>query len=136
MFLSSEFEMSPKVLAALPARAVEIETGIDLADRVGKRAPGHSVSAATGAGVDALRADLARRARALLPKPGAVALNQRQAKCLHDAAEALSRAAGRNDDLLVAEDLREAREAMDRLTGRASTEDMLDALFGRFCIGK
>ena len=29
-----------------------------------------------------------------------------------------------------------ARTALDRVTGRAGVEDMLDALFGRFCIGK
>jgi tRNA modification GTPase len=40
------------------------------------------------------------------------------------------------DLLIVAEALRLARVAFDRLTGRATTEDMLDALFGRFCIGK
>ena len=26
--------------------------------------------------------------------------------------------------------------AFDRLTGRAGVEDLLDALFGRFCLGK
>jgi tRNA modification GTPase len=40
------------------------------------------------------------------------------------------------DSLLVAEGLRRGRLALDRLIGRATTEDMLDALFGRFCIGK
>ena len=34
------------------------------------------------------------------------------------------------------ENLRSARRALDRLVGRDSTEEMLDALFGRFCIGK
>jgi len=29
-----------------------------------------------------------------------------------------------------------ARQALDRITGRAGVEDMLGALFGRFCIGK
>ena len=48
----------------------------------------------------------------------------------------LSGAAGVDDLLLVAESLRSARLAFDRLTGRAGTEDMLDTLFGRFCIGK
>jgi tRNA modification GTPase len=38
--------------------------------------------------------------------------------------------------LLVAEELRQARLAFDELTGKAATEDMLDSLFGRFCIGK
>jgi tRNA modification GTPase len=32
--------------------------------------------------------------------------------------------------------LRAARTALDRVTGKAGVEDMLDALFGRFCIGK
>ena len=41
-----------------------------------------------------------------------------------------------SDPLIMAEELRQARLALDALTGRASTEDMLDALFGRFCIGK
>jgi len=38
--------------------------------------------------------------------------------------------------LISAEHLRLARAAFDQLTGRASTEAMLDTLFGRFCIGK
>jgi tRNA modification GTPase len=37
---------------------------------------------------------------------------------------------------LVAEALRQARVAFDALLGRSATEDMLDTLFGRFCIGK
>ena len=40
------------------------------------------------------------------------------------------------DPILVAECLRMARAALDRLTGRAGTEDMFDRLFGAFCIGK
>ena len=40
------------------------------------------------------------------------------------------------DPLLIAEHLRLARVAFDALVGRTTTEDMLDALFGRFCIGK
>ncbi|MCQ4062427.1 tRNA uridine-5-carboxymethylaminomethyl(34) synthesis GTPase MnmE, partial [Klebsiella pneumoniae] len=40
------------------------------------------------------------------------------------------------DLLVAAENLRSARRALDRLVGRDSTEEMLDALFGRFCIGK
>ena len=36
----------------------------------------------------------------------------------------------------LAEGLRLARSAFDWLSGRAGVEDMLDALFGRFCLGK
>jgi tRNA modification GTPase len=48
-----------------------------------------------------------------------------------------ARAAATTDDLLVsAEHRRGTRLSLDRLTGRAGVEDMLDALFGTFCIGK
>ena len=40
------------------------------------------------------------------------------------------------DLILIAERLRLAATALDRITGRAGVEDMLDTLFGRFCIGK
>jgi tRNA modification GTPase len=55
---------------------------------------------------------------------------------LRDTALFLNHAAKAADPLIMAEELRQARLSLDALTGRASTEDMLDALFGRFCIGK
>jgi tRNA modification GTPase len=73
-------------------------------------------------------------AKAMLPAEGALALNRRQAAELAVAAESL---AWQSDDVvLVAENLRAARAAFDRLTGRAGMEDVLDALFARFCLGK
>jgi tRNA modification GTPase len=55
---------------------------------------------------------------------------------LGEAREALAQAHRGDDPLLVAEHLRLARVAFDALIGRTTTVDMLDALFGRFCIGK
>jgi tRNA modification GTPase len=75
-------------------------------------------------------------ARSILPDEGAIALNRRQALHLEEAAASLERGAKSDDHLLLAEDLRMARSAFDRLTGRAGVEDVLDALFGRFCLGK
>lgn len=95
-----------------------------------------TLSAMTGEGVAALKTALAEAARAALPKPGEAALNARQHARLSEAAEALEAARRLADPLLVAEELRRARLAFDRLIGRATTEDMLDTLFGRFCIGK
>ncbi len=93
-----------------------------------------AVSAVTGEGMDALRSTLLDRARALLPGPDAQALTARQRAGLARAAEALE---ARDDDpVLLAESLRQANAAWDRLTGRAGTEEMLDQLFGRFCVGK
>jgi tRNA modification GTPase len=71
-----------------------------------------------------------------LPGEDALALNRRQATHVKEAQEALDRAAGAGDVVTVAEDLRIARSAFDRLTGRAGVEDVLDALFSRFCLGK
>lgn len=95
-----------------------------------------TLSAVTGEGVAALKTALADAARAALPKPGEAALNARQHARLAEAAEALEAARRLADPLLVAEELRRTRLAFDRLIGRATTEDMLDTLFGRFCIGK
>lgn len=118
-----------------PEGAVEIASRSDLAES-GKARADYSVSAVTGDGVDALAQAIAARARAVLPRPGDTALNARQAEALVDAAEALRTHHWGEDLLLLAERLRIARLALDRLLGRHSTEDMLAALFGRFCIGK
>jgi tRNA modification GTPase len=94
------------------------------------------VSAKTGEGLKALLERINEEAGALLPTEDALALNRRQAAHIAEAAEALSHAAAASDFVLAAEDLRLARMAFDRLTGRAGVEDVLDALFGRFCLGK
>ena len=75
-------------------------------------------------------------ARSLLPAEDALALNRRQAAHIAEARDELRMAAEAEDFVLVAEHLRSARTAFDRLTGRAGMEDVLDALFGRFCLGK
>lgn len=119
-----------------PDGAWEIAAQADRADFIQKAAARFTVSAATGAGLTALKAALVDAARAALPKPGEAALNARQHARLSEATEALDSARALSDPLLIAEELRRARLAFDRLIGRATTEDMLDALFGRFCIGK
>jgi tRNA modification GTPase len=93
------------------------------------------VSAATGEGVAELVATLSARARALLPAEGEVAVNARQREAIRRAHDHLGEA-GSTDMLIAAEALRQARVELDRVTGRAGVEDMLDLLFGRFCIGK
>lgn len=95
-----------------------------------------AVSAKTGQGIGELLERIAAKSTALLPAEGAIALNQRQAEHVGQAHDALGEAAAASDIVLVADDLRRARGAFDRLTGRAGVEDVLDALFGRFCLGK
>ena len=95
-----------------------------------------AVSSKTSEGVHELLDEVGRLARALLPSEGAIALNRRQSYHLEAAAFALQEAAVAREVILSAEQLRQARIAFDRLTGRAGVEDVLDALFGRFCLGK
>jgi tRNA modification GTPase len=94
------------------------------------------VSSVTGQGLPALLERIEQAARSVLPAEDALALNRRQAEHIAGAADALDRVKDARDPLLLAEDLRTARTAFDRLTGRAGVEDVLDALFGRFCLGK
>ena len=58
-----------------------------------------------------------------------MALNARhRAAALREAAEALNEAETTRDPIILAEALRHARTALDRITGKAGVEDMLDGL--------
>lgn len=117
-------------------RMIKVHSKCDLAES-GLAAKGSTaVSSATGAGLTELLQEVGRLASSLLPGSDTIALNRRQADLIDGAAHALADAAASSDHVLVAEDLRLARNAFDRLTGRAGVEDLLDALFGRFCLGK
>ena len=94
------------------------------------------VSSVTGDGLGELWRAIRGRAEDLLPGEGEVALNRRQAECLAAAADSLRLAASGDDIAIVAHNLTTAREALDRLTGVSGVEDVLDALFSRFCLGK
>ena len=117
-------------------RLIKVHAKADLPERTNVPDGSLAVSSVSGAGLTRLLEQVGALATALLPGEGAVALNRRQAAHIAEAAEALGEAAGANDPVLVAENLRAARGAFDRLTGRAGVEDVLDALFGRFCLGK
>lgn len=93
------------------------------------------VSALTGEGIRNLVEILTARARELLPGEGEIAANARQRQAIGEALRCL-RSSRADDMLIAAEGLRQARVELDRVTGRAGVEDMLDMLFGRFCIGK
>ncbi len=118
---------------AAPADALLIAAKADLD---GAARPGLALSVVTGEGMAALREALIARAKALLPRPGALALNARHRAIIAEVDAALRDALATPDLLLRAEALRIARQRLDALTGRSGVESMLDALFGTFCIGK
>jgi len=95
-----------------------------------------SVSARTGENLDRLLNLIVKEAEAVLPAPGEVALNRRQRDLIATLVLQIEAAGDARDPLIVADELRAALRLCDALTGRAGVEQMLDALFGRFCLGK
>jgi tRNA modification GTPase len=117
-------------------RVIEVYPKSDLADRLPAPEGALLVSSVTGEGVNDLLRRVEDCVRGLLPSEDPISLNRRQALHIGEAADGLALAREASDLVLLAEHLRVARGAFDRLTGRAGVEDVLDALFSRFCLGK
>ncbi len=98
------------------------------------------LSAATGTGLERLFSELTGFAKNYFESTEpALVTRERHRRALQDAADALRRAitegpGGRDE--MIAEDLRVAATALGRLVGRVDVEDVLDAIFRDFCIGK
>jgi len=99
---------------------------------------GLRISAKSGEGLDTLLDRLAEQVRARLERPREAApmTRARHRENVAAATEALSRALRQPQSELMAEDLRLALRAVGRLTGRVDIEELLDAVFRDFCIGK
>jgi tRNA modification GTPase len=117
-------------------RLLRIHARCDLPERRSAPTGSIAVSAKNGSGVSDVVAAIVEATVGLLPAGNQLALNRRQAECLAEARDSLVEPKATEDPVLVAESLRSTRAAFDRLTGRAGVEDFLDALFGRFCLGK
>ncbi len=113
---------------------------------VGVAAGAVAVSAATGEGVEQLRAAIAGILEDGGPTVGAesMVVSERQQRAMDEAtlsldrAIALSAAAAETIDCadLLAFELREALDTLGNVTGEVTTEDLLGQVFARFCIGK
>ena len=115
---------------------ISVHSKMDLPSRRTPPEGSIGVSALTGEGLPEVLREIEKRARDHLPGEDTIALNRRQALHVEEAARALAQAGSAGEIVLVAENLRLARSAFDRLTGRAGIEEVLDALFARFCLGK
>jgi len=95
------------------------------------------ISAKTGAGLDHLVADLGRAvAEKAALGTTAAPTRTRHRLALEACRDGLVRALAAGETALQAEDLRAACHALGRITGRVDVEDLLDVIFGDFCIGK
>jgi tRNA modification GTPase len=95
------------------------------------------ISAKTSAGMTELLARLQSEVARRMDLSGSPALTrQRHRKSLENCREALQTAMSATAPELMAEELRQAAQALGRITGKVGVEDLLDKIFRDFCIGK
>ena len=99
------------------------------------------VSCLTGDGLGALENEIfSRISKQNLRPENALAINMRHRDCLRRALEACDRARKTLDKTFSPEylsvDLNEALEAVGEVIGTVGVEQILDSVFGQFCIGK
>ncbi|MFO1253650.1 MAG: tRNA uridine-5-carboxymethylaminomethyl(34) synthesis GTPase MnmE [Inhella sp.] len=125
--------------AHLEARLLHVYNKADAADGVAAPDGALSLSAKSGAGLDALRRELLQRAGWQSVPEGLFIARERHVRALRATLEHVQQAEAqvRLPALdLVAEELRLAHEALSAITGQFTADDLLGEIFGRFCIGK
>jgi tRNA modification GTPase len=120
-------------------RMLAVTTKIDLDEGTAEGTAGLAISAKTGAGIERLLdviADMAEE-RMGSGEPALLTL-ERHRRAFADAREALAAtlSPGAVEAELIAEDLRRAASAMDRVVGRIGVEEVLGTIFARLCVGK
>jgi tRNA modification GTPase len=121
-----------------PENVLLIGTKADL-PRTSDRARHLLVSTSTGMGLDELRDRIGQRlSEKIHPQSMAIPSRARHKDSLAECLAALVASLDneRRDLDIRAEDLRVASEALGRITGRVDVENLLDVIFGEFCIGK
>lgn len=132
------------IAARLPAgvERVVVENKADLAQREAGRHTEHGsvhlvLSAKSGTGVNLLHDELLRVAGWRGHGEDALLARARHLDALAEAGTRLAQAAVQLGQLeLAAEELRLAQEALARITGEFTADDLLGMIFGKFCIGK
>jgi tRNA modification GTPase len=127
------------------SRVIPVLNKIDLADHPenlvveGRRSGFLALSAETGQGVAALKAEIVRRS-GYRAGAGLFTARKRHLAALQRAIESLDRtielAAGFLPGELVAEELRGVHIALGEIVGEMSSDELLGEIFSRFCIGK
>jgi tRNA modification GTPase len=130
----------PRLIVANKSDLPPVWRGADIA------APMVVVSTKTGDGLDTLRGEIRAAldgANFATARDTAGVTNVRHAALLERARAALRRAGdavetpgGPVAEEFVLSDLQDARAALEEVTGKRTSEDLLRHIFSRFCIGK
>ncbi len=96
------------------------------------------LSAKTGEGIDNLAHSIAKLFADCSTQGGEIITSARHVSALYQAQNALKHAILSLDDTIDCTliDLREAYDALGEITGKTATEDVVDSIFSRFCVGK
>lgn len=95
------------------------------------------ISTKTGEGMEAFLAALKSRVADLVAnRPSPLITRARHRDAFGRAHDALSRFDPKNALEINGEELRVAAHAIGKITGKIATDDLLDLIFSRFCIGK
>jgi tRNA modification GTPase len=103
---------------------------------------GVRISARTGQGIDDLVRAMADAVGIGQGPESATISNARHIELLGRAGAAIARAGsliakiGQTPEEVLLSDLREAREALEEVSGKRTTSDLLEAIFSKFCVGK
>ncbi|GEN63934.1 tRNA modification GTPase MnmE [Acetobacter oeni] len=119
--------------------AIAVCNKIDLhpAPAVIRDTPVSGISIRTGEGLSHFQATLETKVRALTAGSGGPPLTRARHRAAAEEARTSLEAALRLDwPEMRGEELRLAMRALGRLTGEVGVEDILDTVFGQFCIGK
>ena len=132
----------------LPDTAINIQVlnKIDISGKEAGVLPSHSktrrvaVSAKTGDGIEALIQTIENSLLVQGTQDSVFSARQRHIDALSEAHNALSESLlafeHHNAAELLAEDLKRVQTAIDSLTGRIASDDILGLIFSSFCIGK
>lgn len=135
LWLDENGDAPPQDVLALGVPVMRVRTKADLAG-ISER-EGKAVSVRDRTSVDQLLELLTREVASRLGGESPLISRARQRECLVRAVAALRDAEGKALPAeVVADNLRQAGDALGRLTGRIDVEEVLGSIFSTFCIGK
>jgi tRNA modification GTPase len=138
-FTEERARLPADVPVTLVFNKIDLGAGLPVSDTI-SGPPRINVSAATGKGLDLLRAHLKDSVSFQAAGNGSISARRRHLEALARAREGVERAARelqqRRAGELVAEELRASQRALEEITGVFTADDLLGRIFGSFCIGK
>lgn len=131
-------EEERELLSACPCKAIKVRNKRDVSDKPDGNED-ISVSALTGEGIGQLKSLISSSALPRGAADGAFVIEERHYNALSRAVKALASACdgiGVFPADIVSVDLKEAWDILGEITGETATEEIINTIFSKFCVGK